>query len=136
MARPFSRIKLVVRQRFLGQKKPLVQNASYVSAQTCKSGKAGVLTTFIQLPGETSNGRPAPGRTGLCLGSTLVKVSKRITHNHRGKGKGRKRGGREEDEIQQSTGEGETNGSLALRERRHERHNHTTSITDTRLTSQ
>lgn len=112
VARPFSRIKLIVQRRLPGEKLP-VQNASYLSAQTCKSGKAGILTTFIQLPGESSSGRPSPGRTGLCLGTTLVKVSKRTTRDRSGK---RKERGEGREEVVGLQSAGERNGSL--RERR------------------
>lgn len=129
MARPFSRIKLIVQSRQTDRKLP-EQRASYVSAQTCKSGKAGVLTTFIQLPGDGPSGRPAPGRTGLCVGTALVKVSKRSTRNRGIKGKERRReGGGDEEEVGiQSAGEGERNGSL--RERL--RDSSITPATDTR----
>ena len=74
-----------------------------------------MLTTFIQLPSGSTSGRPAPGRTSLCLGTALVKITKK----GKGKGRGRgRRGGEEAMEIQ-STGEGERNGSL--RERRVDR---------------
>ena len=74
-----------------------------------------MLTTFIQLPSGSTSGRPAPGRTGLCLGTALVKITKK----GKGKGRGRGRGGGEEAMEIQSTGEGERNGSL--RERRVDR---------------
>lgn len=127
VARPFSRIKLIVQSRQIDQKLPQ-QRASYVSAQTCRSGKAGVLSTFIQLPGDTPSGRPSPGRTGLCVGTALVRVSKRSTPRERGpKGKERVRGGRGEEEVGiQSGGEGERNGSLR------ERLDSTSLPTDTR----
>lgn len=129
MARPFSRIKLIVQSRQMDRKLP-EQRASYVSAQTCKSGKAGVLTTFIQLPGDGLSGRPAPGRTGLCVGMALVKVSKRSTRERGTKGKERRRGGRgDEEEVGiQSAGEGERNGSL----RERIRDSSITPATDTR----
>ena len=73
----------MVQRRLPGQKPP-VQKASYVAAQTCKSGKAAVLTSLIQLPGDSASGRPAPGRTGVCLGTALVRVSKKSV---KGKGK-------------------------------------------------
>lgn len=112
MARPFSRIKLIVQSRQKDRKLP-EQRASYVSAQTCKSGKAGILTTFIQLPGDGPSGRPAPGRTGLCVGTALVRVSKKS--RERGT-KGKKgRGGEEEEVGIPSTGEAERNGSLRER---------------------
>lgn len=131
VARPFSRIKLIIRRRYPSDKPLANQNASYVSAQTCKSGKAAILTSLIQLPGDTSNGRPGPGRTGLCLGTALVKVTKKSTKNHSSKKQGngtgdrRRRGRRGEERggdvvgiALTEGGMGETNGSL--RERRHD----------------
>ena len=129
MARPFSRIKLIVLRRYPPEKAPTNQNASYVSAQTCKSGKGAIITSLIQLPGNTTNGRPAPGRTGLCLGTALVRVTKKSTTDHgsntskQGKGtrgergrRGRRgRGGSERDvvgiELTEGGGGGERNGS-------------------------
>lgn len=49
-------------------------NASYVGVETCKINKAAILSLFVRLPGNQGNGRPVVGRSGLCIGSTLVKV--------------------------------------------------------------
>lgn len=124
VARPFSRIKLIVQKR-LSLKPPFEQRAAHISLQSCRTSKAGILTTFIQLPGESLNGHPAPGRTGLCLGTALVKVSsskkaRSLGRGGRWKSTSGNAGG--EDELVTSTAvgsEGERNGSL--RERRTER---------------
>ena len=82
MSRPFARVKLVL------DKKPppaaldsatgegrVQQNASYVAMETMKDHKASVLSLVVRLPGDRVTGRPAPGDTAFCFGSTLVKVS-------------------------------------------------------------
>lgn len=70
--RPFSRVKLVVNQR---QEQDTPQFPSYAGVETCRDNRAAVLSLFVRLPGDNKTGRPVPGRTGICCGSTLVKVN-------------------------------------------------------------
>ena len=72
MRRPFSRVKLVVNQR---QEQDTPQFPSYAGVETCRDNRAAVLSLFVRLPGDNKTGRPVPGRTGICCGSTLVKVN-------------------------------------------------------------
>ena len=51
------------------------QNASYVAVETCRDTRAAVLTLLIRMPGDKATGRPSVNRTGLCFGSTLVKMN-------------------------------------------------------------
>ena len=127
VARPFSRIKILIQKRS-SLKPPFEQKAAQVSLQPCRSSKAGVATTFIQLPGEGFNGRPAPGRTGLCLGTALVKVSSsRMSKTRRGRWKSRNggsAGGGDDDHVMSSRLQGASEGESSngtLRERRTER---------------
>ena len=72
MRRPFAKIKAVI------EKKPNLkakQNASYVAVETCKDTKAAVLTLLIRLPGDRETGHPSINRTGVCFGSTLVRMN-------------------------------------------------------------
>ncbi len=57
------------------QEHPKEQYPSYVAVETCKDEKAAILSMFVRLPGEQKTGLPSLGRTGLCLGSTVVHVS-------------------------------------------------------------
>ena len=61
------------------------QNASYVGVETCRDNKAAILSLFIRLPGNQTTGRPTVGRSGLCVGSTVVKVnpSKKSKENNK-----------------------------------------------------
>lgn len=54
---------------------PAEQNPSYVGVEACRDDKAAALSLLVQLPGDPKTGRPSHGRTGLCLGSTLVYVN-------------------------------------------------------------
>ena len=119
VARPFSRIKIILHPR-AGQKKTLPNSASYVCYQSCRSKKAAILTTFIHLPGDSADGRPSPGRTGLCLGTALVRLNDKSLKQSDSIGRRRRRGRRGEGEeeemvsIRQPQSEGgERNGSVS-----------------------
>ena len=76
MARPFARMKLQIGKLSTAPENEFqAVNASYVGVETCKINKAAILSLFVRLPGNPTNGRPVVGRSGLCIGSTLVKVS-------------------------------------------------------------
>lgn len=125
VARPFSRIKIILHRR-ARQKKTQHNTSSYVSYQPCKSGKAAILTSFIHLPGDSVDGRPAHGRTGLCLGTALVRLNDRSTKDKGSGGRGGRKGGRKrrgragegeemvglQQQQQQQHSEGERNGSV------------------------
>ena len=70
--RPFARIKTVIEKRLEPRGR---QQASYVAVETCKDTKAAVLTLLVRLPGNHETGYPSPGRTGVCFGSTIVKMN-------------------------------------------------------------
>ena len=80
MARPFAKLKLVMDRPSVGEQHP-----SYVAVETCRDEKTAVLSLFVRLPGDRETGRPMCGRTGICTGSTLVRVNKKS----KGKGKGK-----------------------------------------------
>lgn len=76
MARPFAKIKLQVENTPLSSSPlPTDQNPSYVGVEACRDDKAAVLSLLVRLPGDHKSGRPPHGRSGLCLGSTLVYVN-------------------------------------------------------------
>ena len=76
MARPFARMKLQIGKLSTAPENELqAVKASYVGVETCKINKAAILTLFVRLPGNPTNGWPVVGRSGLCIGSTLVKVN-------------------------------------------------------------
>ena len=50
------------------------QSPSYISVETVKSSKTAVLSLFVRLPGD-GRGSAMPGRSGVCVGSTLVRVN-------------------------------------------------------------
>ena len=112
VARPFSRVKIILHRR-AGHKKAQQNTSSYVSYQPCKSGKAAILTSFIHLPGNSADGRPAHGRTGLCLGTALVRLNDK-SGKDRG-GRGRKRRGGREGEGEEMVGLQQSNGSVGER---------------------
>ena len=69
------------------------QNASYIGVETCRDNKAAILSLFIRLPGNQTTGRPVVGRSGLCVGSTLVKVNPSKKSKESNKVKKRKNNG-------------------------------------------
>lgn len=76
VARPFARIKTIINSPPVPTDAPSPpQHPSYVAVETCRSGKAAILSLFIRLPGDQKTGRPCPGRSGLAIGSTLVGVN-------------------------------------------------------------
>lgn len=76
MARPFARMKLQIDKLNTESGNEIQpQNASYVGVETCRDNKAAILSLFIRLPGNQATGRPVMGRSGLCVGSTLVRVN-------------------------------------------------------------
>ena len=84
MARPFARMKLQV-EKFNSEQYDVyrAQNASYVSVETCRDNKSAILSLFVRLPGNQLTGQPVMGRSGLCVGNTLVRVnpSKKFKEN-------------------------------------------------------
>lgn len=70
--RPFARIKTVVEKTVAVDTK---QSASYVSVEMCRDGRAAILTVLVRLPGDPASGHPTLNRTGVCFGSTLVKMN-------------------------------------------------------------
>ena len=84
MARPFARIKLYVEKFNPKTTDPVEsQDASYIGVETLRDSKAAILSLFIRLPGDEDTGLPVLGRSGICVGSTLVKVnpSKKVTES-------------------------------------------------------
>ena len=80
--RPFARIKTIVEKRL----EPRIrQQASYVAVETCKDTKAAVLTLLVRLPGNRETGYPSSGRTGVCFGSTIVKMNASKIKNKKNK---------------------------------------------------
>lgn len=80
--RPFARIKANVDKCLEPGSR---QEASYVAVETCKDSKAAVLTLLVRLPGNSETGRPSSGRTGVCFGSTLVKMNTSKVKNRKHK---------------------------------------------------
>lgn len=54
---------------------PTEQNPSYLAVEASQDDRAAVLSLLVQLPGDHATGRPSLGRTGVCIGSTLVYVN-------------------------------------------------------------
>lgn len=76
VARPFARVLLRVDSAPSSTcPLPTEQNPSYVGVEACRDDKAAVLSMMVQMPGDLKTGRPSHGRTGLCLGSTLVYIN-------------------------------------------------------------
>lgn len=76
VARPFARIMLKVETTPVSTTPlPAEQSPSYVGVEACRDDKAAVLSLLVQLPRDHKTGLPSHGRTGLCLGSTLVYVN-------------------------------------------------------------
>ena len=76
MARPFARMKFNIAKLSTAPENELqAVNPSYVGVETCKINKAAILSLFVRLPGNPTTGQPVVGRSGLCIGSTLVKVN-------------------------------------------------------------
>ena len=80
--RPFARIKAIVDSPPKAKAK---QTASYVAVETVSDAKAAILTVLVRLPSESTTGHPKPNRTGICFGSTFVRMNppkkKRTKHN-------------------------------------------------------
>ena len=90
MRRPFARVKLVFNK---SQEQDTPQFPSYAGVETCRDNRAAVLSLFVRLPGDNKTGRPVPGRTGICFGSTLVKVNPSKQSKSKQKKRERERGG-------------------------------------------
>ena len=108
VARPFTKIMLAVENRPLTSSSsslptPSQQNPSYVGVEACRDDKAAILSLLVQLPRDPKTGHPSHGRTGLCLGSTLVYI------NSSKKPKGKKKG-RGQKEESRGGGVGSQNG--------------------------
>ena len=72
--------------------------------------KAAVVSVLVQLPGNTENGRPRQGQTGVCFGSALVRIKTKPSPSAGSKKKGifkRKRNGHPSP----STNGGESNST-------------------------
>ena len=54
---------------------PVDQNPSYLGVEACRDDKAAVLSLLVKMPGDHKTGRASLGRTGLCLGSSLVYIN-------------------------------------------------------------
>ena len=101
MARPFARIKLHVEKLNPKTTDPVKsQDASYVGVETLRDSKAAILSLFIHLPGDLDTGLPVLGRSGICVGSTLVKVnsSKKLVESTQVKRRNKGTGNWEGDE--------------------------------------
>ena len=72
VSRPFARVKLEIDK---SSHPSAPQMASYAAVEILRDGRAGILTVFVKLPGNQSTSKPNPGRTGICLASTLVKLN-------------------------------------------------------------
>ena len=81
--RPFTRIKAIVDSPPKAKAKQIV---SYVAVETINDAKAAVLTVLLCLPKDSATGHPKPNRTGICFGSTFVRMNppkkKRTKHNN------------------------------------------------------
>lgn len=76
VARPFTKVMLEVANAPVSTTPlPTEQNPSYLGVEACQDDKAAVLSLLVQLPGDHGTGRPSLGRTGVCIGSTLVYVN-------------------------------------------------------------
>lgn len=69
--RPFARIKTIVTTPTTDTK----QNASYVAVETMSDTRAAILTLLVRFPHDRATGYPKPNRTGVCFGSTLVRMN-------------------------------------------------------------
>ena len=101
VSRGFARIKVIL------DKKPhyeVPQTPTYTGVESLKNNKAAILTVFVRLPGDSSTGRPTPGRTGLCFGSTLVRMnSSKSSRSKEARRRGRERSAA--DAVSPSTAE-------------------------------
>ena len=70
--RPFARIKAIVD---MPSKSRTKQIASYVAVETVSDSKAAILSVLIRLPSDKATGHPKPNRTGMCFGSTFVRMN-------------------------------------------------------------
>ncbi len=112
MARPFTKVMLAVDSTPLSSSPtlptPAQQNPSYLGVEACRGDKAAILSLMVQLPRDPKTGYSSHGRTGLCLGSTLVYV------NSSKKPKGKKKGKGQKEEPQRG-GVGSHNGGGGAR---------------------
>ena len=109
MARPFARIKTIINPIPIPEDTPSPpQHPSYVAVETCRSGKAAVLSLFVRLPGDHKTGRPSPGRSGLAIGSTLVGVNS-ATKKPKDKSSKKKREGAEDEQNRSQTNNSRSN---------------------------
>lgn len=105
MARPFTRVTLAFENAPVSTVPlPTEQNPSYLGVEACKDDKAAVLSLLVQLPGDHGTGYPSPGRTGLCMGSTLVYVNSSKKPRQRKRGKQRAGGRGEGPTVQRGPG--------------------------------
>ncbi len=118
VARPFARIKTIINPVPVPTDSPSPpQHPSYVAVETCRSGKAAMLSLFIRLPGDHKTGRPCPGRSGLAIGSTLVGVNsatKKLKDKSSSKKKREDREGNEEQNRSRTNNSG--NVQIRLRD--------------------
>jgi hypothetical protein len=76
VARPFTKVMLAIDNSPVSTSPiPTEQSPSYLGVEACRDDKAAVLSLMVQLPGNHETGRPSLGRTGVCIGSTLVYVN-------------------------------------------------------------
>lgn len=76
MARPFTKAMLSIPHAPVSTTPlPTEHSPSYLGVEACRDEKAAVLSLVVQLPGNHETGRPSVGRTGICIGSTLVHVN-------------------------------------------------------------
>lgn len=117
MARPFTKIMLLIENRPSSTSPlPMEQNPSYVGVETCRDDKAAALSLFVQLPSDNKTGRPSYGRTGLCLGSSLVYVNSSKKPKQRKKSpRSREEGGHRVREENSSAHLADTTGRARLR---------------------
>ena len=116
VARPFARMKLQIEKLYSDPDDEYhPQNASYIGVETCKDNKAAILSLFIRLPGNQTTGRPVVGRSGLCVGSTMVKVNP-------------SRKSKESNKVKKRKSNGSSNAIETNSHSRVQNSNHSTSI--------
>ena len=112
VARPFARVKAVIQSvpPPTPDSPPPPQHPTYVGVETCRDGKAAILSLFVRLPGDHKTGRPCPGRSGLAVGSTLVSVN---PSSKKSKDKSKKKTHKEGSSSRERRSNGRTNSSGA-----------------------
>lgn len=77
VARPFARVTTIITPVTppTPDSPPTPQHPAYVAVETCRIGKAAVLSLFVRLPGNHKTGKPCSSRSGMAIASTLVKVN-------------------------------------------------------------